>query len=135
MVNNRYGGYSKFIHDFIGRPSGTYYRLRISNAGTAERCLMPLYAYRCADCADFEVQASMSQVRETLPCPECGTPAPRRFTAPNLSLSSSSAYKLIESTERTASEPAVVSSPGGRRRPAGTGVSRNPLHQKLPRPD
>ncbi|MEB7504434.1 zinc ribbon domain-containing protein [Arthrobacter koreensis] len=95
---------------------------------------MPLYAYRCADCADFEIQAPMASVPEAEPCPECGTPAPRRFTAPNLSRSSSSAYKLIESTARTASEPAVVSSPGGLR-PAGAGITRNPLHQKLPRPD
>lgn len=95
---------------------------------------MPLYAYRCADCADFEIQAPMGEVRKAEPCPECGAPAPRRFTAPNLSRSSSSAYKLIESTARTASEPAVVSSPAGRPS-AGTGISRNPLHRKLPRPD
>lgn len=96
---------------------------------------MPLYAYRCADCRDFEVQLPMSEVREATSCPECGAQAPRRFTSPNLSLSSSGAYKLIESTERTASEPAVVSSPGPRQTRAGTGVTRNPLHQKLPRPD
>ena len=96
---------------------------------------MPLYAYRCADCMDFEVQMPMSQVEKSVSCPECGARASRRFTAPNLSLSSSPAYKLIESTERTAAEPAVVSSPGPRRTQAGTGFTRNPLHQKLPRPD
>ncbi|KPN21612.1 MULTISPECIES: FmdB family zinc ribbon protein [Arthrobacter] len=96
---------------------------------------MPLYAYRCKDCADFEIQAPMGQVREAVPCPGCGAPARRRFTAPNLSRSSSSAYRLIESTARTASEPAVVSSPGTGRRSSGTGITRNPLHQKLPRPD
>ncbi|MER1995730.1 MAG: zinc ribbon domain-containing protein [Arthrobacter sp.] len=96
---------------------------------------MPLYAYRCSVCRDFEVHMPMSEVRETVPCPECGAQAPRRFTAPNLSLSSSAAYKLIERTERSAAEPAVVSSPGPRGRRAGTGITQNPLHRKLPRPD
>ncbi|MBF4994228.1 zinc ribbon domain-containing protein [Arthrobacter gandavensis] len=101
---------------------------------------MPLYAYRCADCADFEVQARMGSARDTEPCPVCGSAAARKFTAPNLSRASSSAYKLIESTARSASDPAVVSSPGGRNSPnernqAGPRITRNPLHRKLPRPD
>ncbi|MFF2605605.1 FmdB family zinc ribbon protein [Arthrobacter koreensis] len=94
---------------------------------------MPLYAYRCTDCSVFEVQSPMGSVRDAEPCPDCGAPAPRRFTAPNLSRASSSAYKLIESTARSASVPAVVSSPGGRF--PSSGITRNPLHRKLPRPD
>ena len=97
---------------------------------------MPLYGYRCRECRDFEVQAAMGEVRETAPCPECGRPAARRFTAPHLSRSSSSAYQLIESTQASAAEPAVVSSPGGAVRSSrGGGRTMNPLHQKLPRPD
>ncbi|MCC9205908.1 FmdB family zinc ribbon protein [Arthrobacter sp. zg-Y769] len=97
---------------------------------------MPLYAYRCADCLDFEVQFAMGSAPASLPCPACGAPARRRFTAPNLSRASSSAYRLIESTQRSASEPAVVHSPGPQpgTRPAGN-ISTNPLHRKLPRPD
>ena len=97
---------------------------------------MPLYVYRCPDCRDFEVQSAMGQIRESMACPECGTQASRKFTAPHLSRSSSSTYQLIESTARSASEPAVVSSPGGAARVSrGGGITMNPLHQKLPRPD
>lgn len=96
---------------------------------------MPLYAYRCPDCRDFEVQSPMSQVREAVPCPVCGTPASRRFTPAHLSRSSGSAYKLIESTARSAAEPEVVSAPAGMVRRSRGGVTANPLHQKLPRPD
>ncbi|MBD8044662.1 zinc ribbon domain-containing protein [Arthrobacter sp. Sa2BUA2] len=97
---------------------------------------MPLYAYRCPECQDFEIQASMGQVPESAQCPGCGTPSRRRFTAPHLSRSSTSAYRLIEDSARSASEPAVVSSPGGRRHPSNAGgTTLNPLHQKLPRPD
>lgn len=97
---------------------------------------MPLYAYRCPDCRDFEVQASMAEVRDAESCPDCGGPAARKFTVPHLSRSTSSAYKLIESTAGSASEPAVVLSPGGApRAPRGGGTTLNPLHQQLPRPD
>ncbi|WP_312180927.1 zinc ribbon domain-containing protein [Arthrobacter sp.] len=97
---------------------------------------MPLYVYRCPDCRDFEILAAMGQVRDSVSCPGCGRPAARRFTAPHLSRSSSSAYKLIEGAARSASEPAVVSSVGGAARASrGGGITTNPLHQKLPRPD
>ncbi len=97
---------------------------------------MPLYAYRCPQCREFEVQCAMGQVRDAVPCPSCGQDAARRFTSPHLSRSTSSAYRLIESTQRSASEPAVVRSPAGKRPPgSGASVTRNPLHQKLPRPD
>ncbi|MCQ1988188.1 zinc ribbon domain-containing protein [Arthrobacter sp. zg-Y844] len=102
---------------------------------------MPLYAYRCVAggsagliCADFEVQLAMGSAPSSLPCPACGAPARRRFTAPNLSRASSTAYRLIESTQRSASEPAVVRSPVPGTRPAGN-MTTNPLHRKLPRPD
>ncbi|MBD7995825.1 zinc ribbon domain-containing protein [Arthrobacter sp. Sa2CUA1] len=97
---------------------------------------MPLYAYRCPEGRDFEIQAPMGQIREAVPCPDCGQPAARKFTAPHLSRSSSSAYKLIESSARSASEPAVVTSPGAASgAPRGGGITHNPLHRKLPRPD
>lgn len=107
---------------------------------------MPLYAYRCSDCSggadrpDFEVPLPMGSAPGSLPCPACGSPSPRRFTAPNLSRASSGAYRLIESTQRSAAEPAVVRSPAGPRtagqRTAGPrNITANPLHRKLPRPD
>lgn len=104
---------------------------------------MPLYAYRCtagsdgspgSACPDIDIQLGMGSAPASLPCPACGEPARRRFTAPNLSRSSSSAYRLIEKTERSASEPDVVRSPGAGTRSAGN-ITANPLHRKLPRPD
>lgn len=98
---------------------------------------MPIYSYRCPDCSDFDVQLPMGQTPELLPCPVCKTASSRRFTAPNLSRASGSAYRLIEATRRSAAEPAVVRSPAGgsRARPTAGGITTNPLHRRLPRPD
>ena len=101
---------------------------------------MPLYAYRCPVCSDFEILRAMGDAPDSLPCPGCAQPSARRFTAPHLSRASSSAYRLIESTRRSAAEPAVVRSPGAGgpgngARTAGGNISTNPLHRKLPRPD
>ena len=96
---------------------------------------MALYEYRCADCTDFDAAFPIGQAEQTLPCPTCARPASRRISSPFLSRSGSSAYKLIDSTKRSAAEPAVVSSPGPARRGAPTPVTTNPLHRKLPRPD
>lgn len=100
---------------------------------------MPLYAYRCAAatgavCPEFEVSLPMGSAPGSVPCPACGNPSPRRFTAPNLSRASSSAYRLIEGTQRSAAEPDVVRSPVSGPRTGRSGTS-NPLHRKLPRPD
>ena len=96
---------------------------------------MPLYSYRCPDCADFDVQRPMGQAPDSLICPGCGKVSARRFTAPNLSRASSSAYRLIESTHRSATEPAVVRSPGAGAGSGPANITTNPLHRKLPRPD
>lgn len=97
---------------------------------------MPLYAYRCNDCAEVEAQLPMGQAADTIPCPGCGRPASRRFTAPHLSSSSGAAYQLIERTQRSATEPEVVTSPGAKAGAGrGGGTTMNPLHRKLPRPD
>jgi hypothetical protein len=57
------------------------------------------------------------------------------MSAPNLSQTSSAAFHLLDSTNQSAHEPAVIETriPGVR-----TGkiqqFTANPLHQKLPRP-
>lgn len=95
---------------------------------------MPLYEFRCADCGDLERSYSMRDVPDHVACPHCAADAPRRITGAALH-GSSPAKRLIESTERSAHEPAVVSSLPSARAAAPRPVSRNPLHQKLPRPD
>lgn len=96
---------------------------------------MPLYSYRCPECLDFDVSLAMGEANNSYPCPACGASSPRRFTAPHLSRASGSAYRLIAGAERSAAEPAVVGLPGPGRGPAPAGVSANPLHRGLPRPD
>lgn len=94
---------------------------------------MPTYTYRCENLHGFDEVHAMSLVPDASACPECGGEARRRPAAPHLSAAGSSAYGLIDSAAKSAHEPQVVSSlPGAPRRPSG-GVTRNPLHAKLPR--
>ncbi|NYF13368.1 putative FmdB family regulatory protein [Pseudoclavibacter sp. JAI123] len=94
---------------------------------------MPTYTYRCADSHGFDEVHPMTSVPDASTCPECGGDARRRPAAPHLSAAASSAYGLLDAAARSAHEPQVVSSPPGTPRRPGTGVTRNPLHAKLPR--
>lgn len=65
-------------------------------------------------------------------CPVCLGAARRRLGSPYLGRADGTAMALQDATRATADTPAVVRqpSPSGRRQK----VTRNPLHQKLPRP-
>jgi putative FmdB family regulatory protein len=96
---------------------------------------MPLYEFRCADCSDFEQTHPIGSVPDSTACPLCGAPARRRMSAPHLSIAGSAAYRMLDSTAKSAVEPNLVSAPppaphSGR----AQRVSANPLHRKLPRP-
>ncbi|MGL3804470.1 FmdB family zinc ribbon protein [Paeniglutamicibacter sp. R2-26] len=94
---------------------------------------MPLYDFRCPEGTVFESTFPMMDVPDALECPECRQPARRQMSAPRLSIANTAAYKLVDSTKRSAHEPAVVSGlPGAAKKP--TRYTSNPLHQKLPRP-
>lgn len=97
---------------------------------------MPLYEFRCPEGTILEAAYSMATVPDAMDCPDCGAPAARRITSVRLSRAGSSAYRLIETTQRTAAEPDVVSAlPSGGRKPReGPRYTGNPLHRKLPRP-
>ena len=77
----------------------------------------------------------MADVPDSQGCPQCAADARRSITAPALGTGSTTAMRLLDATNRSASDPAVVSGPlpGGKRVP-GTPVTSNPLHRKLPRP-
>jgi putative FmdB family regulatory protein len=95
---------------------------------------MPLYEFTCPQCSGFDVTFSMTDVPDATACIHCGSPSPRRMTAPRISRSGSAAFQLTDSTLRSAHTPDVVStlpSPGPGRRGS---VTTNPLHNKLPRP-
>lgn len=96
---------------------------------------MPTYAFRCASGDHFDAHYSINDVPSTTTCPSCAGPAKRVMTAPHLSKAGTSAYGLIERSERSAHEPDIVQGrPPGAPRKAGGGITMNPLHQKLPRP-
>ncbi|WP_083292339.1 zinc ribbon domain-containing protein [Arthrobacter sp. SW1] len=109
---------------------------RAQNVRPGERtALVALYEYRCPTCSDFEATFPMGAAPDTLTCPRCRSNARRRISAPRLSRTGTAAFRLIDSTKRSAYEPDVVTSrnPGsGRGKPRTS--SANPLHQKLPRP-
>lgn len=95
---------------------------------------MPLYEFRCPDGDTTEAQYLMAEVPDAIDCPTCGHRAGRRTSSPRLSRAGSSAYRLIESTSRSAHEPEVVSSLPTSGRPVRQQYTSNPLHTKLPRP-
>ncbi|MEC5202318.1 MULTISPECIES: FmdB family zinc ribbon protein [unclassified Arthrobacter] len=95
---------------------------------------MAIYEYRCPDDSPFEVSHRIGEAPDSLACPSCGKPSRRMISAPHLSKAGSAAFGLIDSTQRSASEPEIVNSqiPGTPRRVQS--YSSNPLHRKLPRP-
>lgn len=96
---------------------------------------MPTYVFQCASGDRFDAHYPMAAVPDSTTCPSCATTARRLVAAPHLSKVGSSAYGLIERSERSAHEPEVVRDrlPGVPRTARG-GVTTNPLHRTLPRP-
>jgi putative FmdB family regulatory protein len=93
---------------------------------------MPTYRYRCAECGTFDLLRRMSERAEHEPCPGCGSPAVRVFTAPALHSVDAALGAALTASERSADSPAVVTAvPASRRR---TPVTTDPRHLSLPRP-
>ena len=97
---------------------------------------MVAYEFRCPDDGAIEVSAPMGQAPATAVCPRCDGPARRSFSAPMTREGSSSARSLIEASERSASEPQVVSALPSRpsTRAPQRRAPQNPALQRLPRP-
>ncbi|MDI9917040.1 zinc ribbon domain-containing protein [Rhodococcus sp. IEGM 1379] len=95
---------------------------------------MPLYEFRCTGCGPVERSFAMAEVPASIVCSRCNGESRRMVSSPRLSHVSSTAMGLLDSTARSAHEPAAVSGsvPGTRRSP--TPMTSNPLHRKLPRP-
>jgi len=92
-----------------------------------------VYLYRCPEHGTSETRCPMGTAPGTIACPTCGATAGRVFTAPRLALGSAARRALIDRTERSRDEPAVVSAPPSRR-PADARSSGNPALARLPRP-
>lgn len=71
---------------------------------------MPLYDYQCDGCGPFEMWHSMAETQTPKACPDCKLGATRIFTAPNISLGSSSLLAKVGSSDprivKRAGEPA-----------------------------
>lgn len=94
---------------------------------------MARYAYRCPGDGDTEVSLPIGTAPSSIPCPACGGVGARVITAPMLGLADRTRTALIDRTEATRSEPAVVSSLP--RRPAGLPARQvDPRTSLLPRP-
>jgi putative FmdB family regulatory protein len=94
---------------------------------------MPTYAFRCPACGEFDAAFPMAAVPARMDCHACGAAARRIFSSPHLGAGASTVMKLLDTTKRTAREPAVVESVPGRRK-SPRPVSHNPLHARLPAP-
>jgi putative FmdB family regulatory protein len=94
-----------------------------------------LYEFACPGCRPIEAYFPMGSAPESIDCPDCGGRASRVFSAPYLSVSGRAAFKLIDSTQRSAHEPQVIDGALAhnkwKRAPT---ISSHPLHLKLPRP-
>lgn len=95
---------------------------------------MPIYDFRCPDGHGVEASFAMAKRPDELVCPTCGQSSRRRMPSPRLSVAGSAAFGLMDSTQRSAHEPEVVSTTRPGTRSSGTQFTSNPLHRKLPRP-
>ncbi|MGH3772059.1 MAG: zinc ribbon domain-containing protein [Pseudonocardiaceae bacterium] len=94
---------------------------------------MATYQYRCAVDGVTDVVRPIGTAQPHQLCLVCGARMVRIFAAPMLNLGLRAAVALVERTQRTRDEPAVVSGqPGARPSPPRPAV--NPAWARLPRP-
>ncbi|MFF0455054.1 FmdB family zinc ribbon protein [Nocardia africana] len=91
---------------------------------------MPLYQFSCRGCGVFDRSYRMAEAPANVACPQCAQAAVRRPGGGFVRRSA--AVRLLDSTARTASEPAVVGAVPPGRTPRVT--TADPRHRRLPRP-
>ena len=93
---------------------------------------MPTYEFVCPAEHLTVHRAPMSDIPVTIDCPACGIRARRVYGAPHLGRSTAIGFQALDRSARSAHEPEVVrgTHPGTT---ATARVTRNPLHQRLPR--
>lgn len=94
---------------------------------------MPSYSFRCAKGCHFDRSFTMAEVPAETDCPDCGEQARRIITSPHIAATRTAAFRAIDDSARSAHEPSVVTGLPSNRRGSAPRVTRNPLHQKLPR--
>ncbi|HLU46064.1 MAG TPA: zinc ribbon domain-containing protein [Natronosporangium sp.] len=93
---------------------------------------MAIYEYRCVQHQEFTVSFPIGEATREVPCPACGVPAARVFSAPALTRTPRRLAAAIERAGRSAEAPEVVSTIPGRRRQRPR--LAHPDHARLPRP-
>jgi putative FmdB family regulatory protein len=78
---------------------------------------MPIYAFTCAECGDFDVARTMAEAAAPAACPRCGTAARRVFSPPGLALFAKPLRGALDREEKSGHEPDVVSTKRGRPMP------------------
>lgn len=95
---------------------------------------MPRYDFHCSCGHSFVETHPLAEVPDAAACGSCGSLARRGISAPHLGRGGSAAFALIDRAARSAYEPEVVSGTLPGARPGRSApITRNPLHQKLPR--
>ena len=95
---------------------------------------MATYEFTCRADGVLARTMPLGEAPPAIDCPECGNPAPRRWSVPQLRFGDSRARRLITATEATAAEPAVVSAPQGRALHRPRRLMVDPRTARLPRP-
>lgn len=96
---------------------------------------MAAYEFTCAEHGTFEIAATIGSAPSAPSCPDCGEPGRRVFSSPMLGRVDAGLRTTLENAERSSDEPDVVTSPPPRRgRSAEPRYTRDPAHQRLPKP-
>ena len=95
---------------------------------------MATYEFLCRRDGVITVRLPVGQAPASLTCPGCHESARRLFSIPHVRIGDSRARRVIAATEATASEPAVVAAPRGRRLSPTRRPSADPRTAMLPSP-
>jgi putative FmdB family regulatory protein len=78
---------------------------------------MPVYAFRCETCGAFDVMRPMAEASAPARCPGCDDEARRGEHPPGLALVAKPLRRALESEEKSAHEPDLVTQKRGRPMP------------------
>ncbi|WP_214401903.1 FmdB family zinc ribbon protein [Pseudonocardia lacus] len=95
---------------------------------------MATYTYRCEVDGPLDVRRPIGTAPATVPCPACGATAPRMITAPMLGLADRGRMALIDRSEASRTDPAVVSAVPAAPRARRAAPRLDPRTRHLPRP-
>jgi putative FmdB family regulatory protein len=75
---------------------------------------MPVYEFTCEGCGTFDLMRPMAESSAPARCPNCGTAAARVFTPPGVALLDAPVRRALDTEDKSAHEPDVVSERSGR---------------------